>query len=364
MIPKVKRLDIRSKRVLCVSDIHGNYDLLEKLLIRNNYNKDEDYLFIIGDISRKGPSPLKTLRYVMELSKNDNVIVTMGNCDEADYLDFLPQSVEWFRKFMYSNNLINDFLKEKFNTNIFPDFCDEEILKLQEEFINTEEIKFIKNLYHVIDTEKFLFTHARVPLEFDLEKNDYHDFIQGRGFFTDGHNIAKTVVVGHMPTTIFVNNYYDNSIIFETKRNFIMIDGGMVVHRGGQINLLEIKDNVPRFIDHIDNLEERVVLKTQISPTPAKGTCWPYYKIEILQRKRHFSICKLPETLEVCLIKNEMISNDEQTTIDDCPGMLLDVQQNDIVKLVEEFPGYSLIKKNSKLGWIKNDYLGGQNEIK
>ena len=53
-----------------------------------------------------------------------------------------------------------------------------------------------------------------------------------------------------------------------------------------------------------------------------------------------------------------MISNDELSTIDDCPGMLLDVKKNDIVKLVEEFPGYSLVKKNSQLGWIKNEYLG------
>ena len=36
MKPKVKKLDISNKRVLCVSDIHGNYDLLDKLLKRNN----------------------------------------------------------------------------------------------------------------------------------------------------------------------------------------------------------------------------------------------------------------------------------------------------------------------------------------
>ena len=364
MKPKVKRLDISKRRVLCVSDIHGNYDLLDKLLKRNNYNKDEDYLFILGDISRKGNYPLKTLRYVMKLAKNENVVVTMGNCDEADYLDFLPQSLEWFKKFMHSKNLIHDFLYEKYHTENFPELSDEELLKLQEEFINTEEIKFIRNLYHVIDTEKFFFTHAKMPKEFDLENNDYHEFIQGRSFYTDGHNIDKTVVVGHMPTTIFVNNYYDNSVLFDESRKFIMIDGGMVVHRGGQINLLEIKDNVPRFIDHIDSLEERIVLKDQISPMSAKGTCWPYYNIEILQKKKHFSICKIPETLEVCLIKNEMIANDGLSTIDDCPGMLLDVKKNDIVKLVEEFPGYSLIKKNSQLGWIKNEYLGEKNEIK
>ena len=40
------------------------------------------------------------------------------------------------------------------------------------------------------------------------------------------------------------------------------------------------------------------------------------------------------------------------------------IRKNDIVKLVEEFPGYSLVKKNSQLGWIKNEYLGDKNEIK
>ena len=82
---KVKRLNLDyHKRLIFVSDIHGDISSLKEGLEKINFNKD-DYLFIIGDIIEKGDlgKNLETLRYVMELSKNNNVFPMSGNCDEV-----------------------------------------------------------------------------------------------------------------------------------------------------------------------------------------------------------------------------------------------------------------------------------------
>jgi len=40
--------------VICIADIHGNYTAFKRLLEKVNYNKDEDYLFILGDLLERG----------------------------------------------------------------------------------------------------------------------------------------------------------------------------------------------------------------------------------------------------------------------------------------------------------------------
>ena len=46
---EIKKLELDldySKRILCVSDIHGGYDLLDANLRKVNYNSENDYLKI------------------------------------------------------------------------------------------------------------------------------------------------------------------------------------------------------------------------------------------------------------------------------------------------------------------------------
>ena len=164
-----------------------------------------------------------------------------------------------------------------------------------------------------------------------------------------------------MPSTIFSANCYNNKIHFEN--NMIFIDGGMAIYHSGQINLLIIDNNKIVKEDSSDNLDEKVCLSSQLGEAYAKGTCWPNYEITVLQIGKYFSKCKVNATNELCLIKNEMICKDSNTTLDDCPGMMINVNKGDIVKLVKTLSGYSLVKKNGIVGWIKNSYLGGTDEI-
>ena len=52
------------KRVIALSDIHGDFDGFHGLLQALRFSP-EDALVIVGDIVEKGPNSLKLLRYVM-----------------------------------------------------------------------------------------------------------------------------------------------------------------------------------------------------------------------------------------------------------------------------------------------------------
>lgn len=69
-----------NRRVIAISDIHGSLRLFKRLLSRVSYNKN-DVLILVGDLIEKGEQSLETLRYIMQLSKVQEVYIVSGNCD-------------------------------------------------------------------------------------------------------------------------------------------------------------------------------------------------------------------------------------------------------------------------------------------
>ncbi len=73
------------------ADIHGEYDKFERLLERIDL-KDEDTLFILGDILDRGPHPIKIIRKVLVMP---NVYCMIGNHElmALECMDFLLQEI-------------------------------------------------------------------------------------------------------------------------------------------------------------------------------------------------------------------------------------------------------------------------------
>ena len=68
MPARIKRLRLPpGRRIIAVSDIHGNLPYLKGLLKKIRFDAD-DILIIDGDFLEKGPDSLGTLRYIMQLS--------------------------------------------------------------------------------------------------------------------------------------------------------------------------------------------------------------------------------------------------------------------------------------------------------
>ena len=77
----------KGRRVLVVSDIHGNLPYLKGLLNKAGFSST-DILIVLGDILEKSTGGLDTLRYLMDLAKTHTVHFVQGNCD-ATPLGFL-----------------------------------------------------------------------------------------------------------------------------------------------------------------------------------------------------------------------------------------------------------------------------------
>ena len=65
------RLDA-SRRIIAISDIHGNDALLKRLLQKVDYQPQNDVLLLLGDLIEKGPHNLQTLQTIRQLCAQGN----------------------------------------------------------------------------------------------------------------------------------------------------------------------------------------------------------------------------------------------------------------------------------------------------
>ena len=79
---RVVRTDFPSgRRVLAISDLHGNPPFFRGVLEAAHYTP-EDILVLVGDLIEKGPDSLGLLRMVLELAQRNTVYCLRGNCDD------------------------------------------------------------------------------------------------------------------------------------------------------------------------------------------------------------------------------------------------------------------------------------------
>ena len=67
--------DKMTGKTYVISDLHGHFDLLIKLLETISFSEN-DILYIIGDICDRGPDSLKILFYIQD---HNNIILIKGN---------------------------------------------------------------------------------------------------------------------------------------------------------------------------------------------------------------------------------------------------------------------------------------------
>lgn len=103
------------KRLLIVSDVHGCFDELEKLLAKVDYNPETMTVLFVGDLVAKGPKSLEVIRFLM---KQKSMLSVRGNHEDNVLLArHQPTSSKYAKRKVY------DFVKE---------LSDEEISFIQE----------------------------------------------------------------------------------------------------------------------------------------------------------------------------------------------------------------------------------------
>ncbi|MBO4910123.1 MAG: serine/threonine protein phosphatase [Lachnospiraceae bacterium] len=214
-----------------ISDIHGEYDLFINLLEKINL-KDDDTLYILGDILDRGPHPIKAVLKIMEMP---NAICIVGNHEvmALECLEFLMQEVTENSIETMDEILINNLMTWLLNG------CETTIqeFRAQDHETQVEIIEFLKDfsVYEEItvnDTD-YLLVHAGLGNYFPekaMEDYSLHELVWDRAEYDVQYFPDKYVVTGHTPTQ-FIDDNPKPGYIFK-KNNHIAIDCGAHIPDG------------------------------------------------------------------------------------------------------------------------------------
>ena len=233
-----------TRRVFVISDLHGYFDLLMKLLEKISFS-ESDMLYIIGDVCDRGPDSLKILFYIQN---HDNIILLKGNHEymmhEAIYygvyhddFDYPTKAFKlWLANGGYSTmQNIRQYLKKD---------------KLKHEDYRVVRNVFLKNLYEYlnnlpeyleieIDNQKYVLVHAGIDVNKTLDKQNANTLLWIREeFYLQQGDKTKTYIFGHTPTAMLNQDQSFNIWLDEVNYNKIGIDGGLACGDMGQLNCL------------------------------------------------------------------------------------------------------------------------------
>ena len=225
------------KRLLAISDIHGDLEKLEKLLQLVDYNEKYDQLLLLGDYVDRGPQSRQVLDRVIELKKK-GAIALIGNHEKMMIEAFDESNPMKLKRWYYNGGIQTlqnygytiekDSAKYWYTTDELP-----EPITMNKEI--KEHIQFVKELLYYYETDTHIFVHAGVHPETPLQQTDEHTLVWIREEFHQCYAGPKTVVFGHTPT-----KYLHNSPeVYFGKNNIIGIDGGCAY--GGRLNCLEVE---------------------------------------------------------------------------------------------------------------------------
>ncbi|OHR63636.1 hypothetical protein HMPREF3291_16375 [Bacillus sp. HMSC76G11] len=235
----VCRESIRIKRILAISDLHGCFDELMKLIELIKYNPESDQLILLGDYLDRGPNSRETLSKVMSLA-DEGAIALRGNHDQM-FLDWIRidndrNDLHFFRNGGYatiSSYAGPGWFKER--------GYEDQLVKKAKQHIqnhNQAHLEFLDKLPYYYEIDDYLFVHAGInPSLRDWKSTENTDFMWIRDhFLKNDHHHANTIVHGHTPASLL---HPSNDIYFGNKK--IAVDGSCAY--GGQLNCLEIMGN-------------------------------------------------------------------------------------------------------------------------
>lgn len=212
------------KRILVISDIHGELKLFDSLLEKVKYDADEDQLILVGDYVDRGPDSKGVLNRVSELKRN-GAVVLRGNHDEMmlNVVDGVSGALERWER----NGALMTL--QSYDSSI-----ESVILSAGAEF--EKHISLIREMDYYYETKDYIFVHAGVSPDTSVQKTDPHTFLWIRELFYEKYSGDKTVIFGHTPTSAIRQE--KNHDIYFGENNIIGIDGAATY--GGQLNCLEL----------------------------------------------------------------------------------------------------------------------------
>ena len=345
------------RRVIAVSDIHGNLPFLKGLLEKIEFS-DSDILILLGDLLEKGEHSLATLRYVMELSRSHTVYSVCGNCDRL-LLDFLGSSGRRDKDFfeLYLGRWKERTVLAQMCAEIgLPLNCVEDMAaartRLPEAF--PEELAFLRAMPTILRTDRFLFVHGGVPREDRLEELEAWRCMKNDDFLRQGHRFDRWVVVGHWPVTLYHEHVPCAAPLVDRESRIVSIDGGCVLKADGQLNALFLPGDGREEFEWMayDGMPVMTALDDQRGSEDSVNIRWGRSKLEILERGEEMTLCRHVETGRVLPIWNGYLYETEKGVwCEDSTDLVLNVTAGERLSVVRRLSDRALAKKKGVTGW-------------
>lgn len=363
------------RRVIAVSDIHGNLPFLRGLLDKVKLTPD-DVLVIVGDLLEKGRDSLATLRYVLELQKTHTVYTLCGNCDYIDSMFLLGDPVG---SSAYSTRSLLQDGAAGVDEELWPILsCWRERSVLIQMAMEAglpfpggpgdlpalraalrsrfpEETGFLLNLPTILEAGNFIFVHGGIPREDRLEELPAYSCMKNDDFLGQGLSFQKWVVVGHWPVTLYGPAIQRSAPLLDQARHIASIDGGCVLKVDGQLNALLIPDVYGQDMAcaWYDNLPVLTALDTQEASEHPINIRWSDSVVEVLAEEGDCVRIRHPASGRELWVPGDFVSvwRDGRTHTEDATDYALPVSPGDRLSLVRDTRRGLLVKKNGITGW-------------
>ncbi len=344
------------RRLLVVSDIHGNVPYFEGVLRRAGFSA-RDELIVDGDFLEKGPESLRMLRILMELSRQGNTHVLCGNCD--DWYDiFLP---DWDPK--GDEQVLQYLLWRK--SGLLWDMCNaagldpfelEDFPAAKQQLLRAfpAEWAFLRDLPHALESERFVFAHAGMRPDKPLRAHTVEELVRVDHFLTLGRRFDRWVVVGHWPVMLYGTDRVCANPIIDREKRIASIDGGCVLKDDGQLNCLIIPNRDSEDFGFVayDPFPERTVLDDQAEGERSYYIRWGDSTVQVLKRGEEFSRCRHRRTgYEMDILTKYLFTDNDITDCNDCTDYVLPLKAGDRVRVVETCSRGYFVKHRGVSGW-------------
>ena len=372
------------QRLLVVSDIHGHFNCLSRLLQKMEYG-GEDILILVGDLIEKGPESLRVVQYVMELCRQRLVYVSMGNVDWSRVSLILDDSEETAKTFVrylraaqgdWGSSLGQEMLAALGASvdQVTEENAQEYRRKIREHF--RRELTFLKNCPTILTAGHYLFVHGGVTTDHlsDLEGESAIPCLKTDEFWNQGYRFHKyTVVTGHWPTCLYRQEGEDVSPLFDGERKILCIDGGCGVKRAGQLNGIILPDCMADMSEIEWTCYDEFPLVRALASQKEKPAT-----LHIRYFDNQIEPCKEPEEQgaagepeeeqgvigetaeyrhtasgEIVSLPRQWIYNREDGTLhcEDYCNAQLAVREGDVLSVIFETSEGRYVKKRGQIGW-------------
>ena len=341
------------RRIVAVSDIHGNLPFFRALLDKISLTP-EDILVLVGDLLEKGQESLALLRYVMDLCRTHTVYPLCGNCDGLVYRFFRGDELDGRFFSFYLPQHPESTLRQLAREGGFDQTEDLPRLRADLRAAYPEEWHFLGRMPTILETEHLVFVHGGVPSLDHMDRLDRWGCMKNDNFLGQDHAFDKWVIVGHWPVTLYRPDIQSAAPILLPGRRIASIDGGCVLKVDGQLNALILpqEDSQDFTWTAWDGLPTATALDGQEPSADPLNIRWGRSAVEVLERGEELSLCRHLETGRTLYILNQYLrTGPKGVWCEDSTDYRLPVSPGDELTLVARTKTGFLCKKDGVTGW-------------